>query len=98
MSDEIKVNLDGRRGTVPRAAYIAAKTKQLREFGYADLSEKAVADQLDLVLAGKKVGTGLDVIGGFIEGDIDLGPTPAPAMTKASVKAKARVQARRRLK
>lgn len=68
----IKVNIDGQRATVPRAAYIKSKTKQLREFGYAKLTEQQVSAQLDLVLAGKKVGTGLDVIGGFIEGDIDF--------------------------
>lgn len=75
----IKVKVDGQWATVPRAAYIKAKTKQLREFGYPTLTEKAVADQLDLVLAGKKVGTGLDVIGAFIEGDIDFG---TPKKTK----------------
>lgn len=54
-----------------RAAYVTAKTKQLREFGYA-LTEQHVSDQLDMLLAGKKLGTGLTVIGSFMEDEVIL--------------------------
>lgn len=63
---EIEVNLNGRRGTVKRSEYIAAKTKDLREFGYMTLTEEAVSTQLERILAGKET----DVIGAFMKDDI----------------------------
>lgn len=84
---------------VPKAAYVTAKTKQLRGFGYADLSEAAVLNQLELVLLGKTLKTGLDVIGGFMIDEIILPEAPAlPPMTKQELKGKTRLEARRRLK
>jgi len=46
--------------------YIDAKTKDLREFGYSNLTPEHVEQQLQYVLEGRKP---LDVIGNFIEGD-----------------------------
>lgn len=56
---------------VDKYNYIVAKTRQLREFGYGNLSEDEVRLQLDLVLAGKT--EDLTVIGQFIQDDIVFG-------------------------
>lgn len=66
MSDLIKIDLNGRTVRVEKERYIAAKTKDLREFGYEGLGTEEVADQLEKVLAGEE----LNVIGMFIEKDI----------------------------
>jgi len=72
----IKISIDGRPAiTVRKADYVRSKTKDLQEFGYRDLTESAVAEQLEAVLAGKTLADGLSVIGGFIEGDIVIGET-----------------------
>lgn len=63
---KITIDLDGRIIKVPKEIYIIAKTKDLRQFGYANLSESEVESQLDKVLAGEE----LDIIGMFIEKDI----------------------------
>lgn len=39
---EITVKIDGKRRIVPRDAYVKAKTKQLREFGCANLTEQGL--------------------------------------------------------
>lgn len=70
MALEIEVNIEGRHGMVDRAAYVTAKTKQLREFGYSGLQEHEVSDQIDALLAGKDIGSGLTVIGKFMEGEV----------------------------
>lgn len=62
----IIIDRDGRSATVDKAAYITAKTKQLREFGYPELTEDEVAKELEGLLAGKQWTT---VIGGFVESD-----------------------------
>jgi hypothetical protein len=46
--------------------YISAKTKELQEFGYTDLTEKTVAEQLEKMLKKEK----LNVIGMLIEKDL----------------------------
>ncbi len=56
--------LDGRR--VLKKHYVEAKTKILIEFGYIDLKESEVSEQLEKVLKKEK----LSVIGLFIEDDI----------------------------
>ena len=58
---------DGR--LVAKKDYITAKTKALKEYGYTDLTEKEVSDQLDKILKGES----LSVIGMFMEDDIDNG-------------------------
>jgi hypothetical protein len=58
---------DGR--VVARKDYIFAKTKALQEYGYTELTEKEVADQLDKILKSEE----LSVIGLFMEDDIDNG-------------------------
>lgn len=69
----LRVQIDDRPITeVPREAYVKAKTKQLREFGYNDLTEEHVNEQVDAVLEGKKFGAGLTVIGVFMEGEIQV--------------------------
>ena len=58
---------DGR--IVAKKDYITAKTKALKEFGYTDLTEKEVAEQLDKILKKEE----LSIIGMFMEDDIDNG-------------------------
>jgi len=55
-----------REGFVDTEKYIKAKTRDLQEFGYSNLSADEVRKQIANVLAGKKP----NVIGMFIEGDI----------------------------
>jgi len=52
---------------VDTQAYINAKMKSLKEFGYGSLTTETVAEQLGVVLSGKGAKT---VIGHFIEQDI----------------------------
>lgn len=68
---EIAVTLpDGRSGRVDRVQYVRAKAKQLREFGYDNLTEADVDEQIDALLAGKPLGGGLTVIGMFMKGEV----------------------------
>ncbi len=62
----IKIKLDSGNRTVSKAAYIKAKTGDLRNFGYDTLTESEVADQLEKILNGEE----LNVIGMFMENDI----------------------------
>ena len=64
--DAIKVDLEGQVVTITKEKYIKAKTKDLREFGYVNLTEEGVAQQLEKVLNKET----LSVIGMFIEKDI----------------------------
>ena len=66
MTDEIKINLEGRILPVKKSAYVKVKTKDLREFGYTSLTEEDVSNQLEKVINGEE----LSVIGMFIEKDI----------------------------
>ena len=67
---ELRVKIGDREGMVDRAEYVRAKTHQLREFGYDDLTEKHVDEQVDALLQGKAFGKGLTVIGKFMEGEV----------------------------
>lgn len=51
---------------VKSSDYVKAKTKDLRAFGYEELTESEVENQLNLVLTGGKV----NIIGMFIQKDI----------------------------
>lgn len=53
---------------VSKSDYVTAKTKMLIEFGYTNLTEAEVETQLNNLLDGKE----LDIIGMFIEKDIEL--------------------------
>lgn len=64
--ETIKINLDGETRTVPKKAYIKAKTGDLQNFGYTNLTEKEVEIQLEKILKGEE----LDIIGMFMESDI----------------------------
>lgn len=67
----LRVKLDGHPiKEVPREAYVKAKTKQLRKFGYRTLTEDEVDKQIDALLGQKSLGDGLTVIGMFIKGEI----------------------------
>ena len=66
----LRINLEGKIVEVARDAYVKAKTKQMRQFGYTDLDEAHVNSQIDALLAGKKIGDGLTVIGKFMEGEV----------------------------
>lgn len=54
---------------VLKSDYIKLKTKDLKEFGYTNLSENEVAEQVEKIL--KKEG-GLSVIGMFCKDDFDI--------------------------
>lgn len=69
--ETINIIIDGNKRTVSRADYARAKLKTLREFGYTSLKLTEVEDQLAAALAGKQIGAGLNVIGGFIKSDLD---------------------------
>lgn len=49
--------------------YAVAKAKDLREFGYADLTEKSVVDAVFAIVSGEKT---TDIIAAFIEEDLIL--------------------------
>lgn len=73
LPDVLQIVLDENKRRVRTKDYIAAKTKQLREFGYRNLSEDDVRAELKLILAGvRNIGGngGLSVIGGFMVDDI----------------------------
>lgn len=57
---------DGRK--VLKTDYVTAKTKALQQFGYEDLTEKEVSEQVDKILANDE---NLNVIGHFCISDID---------------------------
>lgn len=58
----------GKKAEVSRTAYITAKWKDLREFGYSSLTRETVITELDNLLAGRPV----TVIGEFMRGDLWL--------------------------
>lgn len=70
--ESLLVALEGRKGTVDRAQYVRAKTGQLREFGYTDLTEDEVNEQIDALLAKKQLGAGLTVIGALMKDEIQI--------------------------
>lgn len=55
MKNFIKINLPDsyETRTVKKKDYIIMKTKQLKEFGYGNLTEQAVEEQLDKLLKGE---------------------------------------------
>lgn len=55
--------------TVLKSRYIELKTKDLIEFGYTNLTESDVAEQVEKIL---KQETDLSVIGEFCKDDIDV--------------------------
>lgn len=75
--EKLTVVIDYKEAVVPRAAYVKAKTKQLREFGYPELTEAEVDAQIDALLTNKKLGDGLTVIGMFMEDEV-LNANPPP--------------------
>jgi hypothetical protein len=66
--EEIKL-INGEK--VLKSNYVRLKTKDLIEFGYTDLTEKEVSEQVDKILKGVK-DDDLSVIGLFCKGDLDL--------------------------
>lgn len=69
----LRVSIDGKPACeVPRAAYVKAKANQLREFGYPTLTDDELDKQITALMAGKKFGEGLTVIGMFMEGEVLL--------------------------
>lgn len=72
----ITIYVNGKKKNVSRVDYVNAKTRQLKEFGYADLTGEQVDEQLALIENGKI--KDLDVIGRFIEGDLKPRPHPPP--------------------
>lgn len=63
---EIWINVEGHNKLVIASDYIKAKTAQLKEFGYSNLTEETVEEQLQLIFENKP----LSVIGKFMEDDI----------------------------
>jgi len=69
-AETLTVTIEGKTITVPRSAYVKAKHKQLTEFGYEGLTEAEVDAQVTVLLEGKTFGTGLTVIGGFMQSEV----------------------------
>lgn len=65
----INVELDSGTHSVQVMDYVAAKTKDLQEFGYANLTEDQVLKSVRRVVNKEKL---TDVIDRFVEGDIIL--------------------------
>jgi hypothetical protein len=66
--EKLKLNLDGKKMTVNRKDYVRLKTKDLKGFGYNNLTEQEVDDAVTKALEGKAE----DVISMFVESDLDL--------------------------
>jgi hypothetical protein len=67
----LKIEVDGRTMVVERERYVAAKTKQLREFGYSSLTEDEVDERVGDVLLYRKAGRlAENVIAKFMEDEI----------------------------
>lgn len=71
-TETINVKIHGNPRRVLRSDYVKAKTKDLREFGYSELTEAEVDEQITAIQEGQKLGKGLSVIGKFMEDDICL--------------------------
>lgn len=65
----IQVTIEGVAKTLSKKDYIKMKHEGLIKFGYDNLTEKEVEEQLEAVLEGKEFGKGLDNIGMFIQKD-----------------------------
>lgn len=63
---------EGIEKRIPKSAYIKAKTKQMRDFGYSKLTEEEVLKQVDIILSGEK---STNIIGMFIQDEIKLDVT-----------------------
>ena len=63
---EIQIGTDDKIGMVDTDKYIKAKTGDLREFGYDNLTEDSVREQLLKILNNEE----LDIVGMFMEKDI----------------------------
>lgn len=87
--DSIFVTIDYKRFEVPKKRYIQAKTKDLINFGYPDLTEATIEKELENLLAG---GKWTDVVGGFIEADKPsysrAEPKPQPKVAPKKSKSK----------
>lgn len=73
----LTIKHEGKEVRMLRGRYVNAKTRSLREFGYSNLTETHVSKQLDLVLLGKTLSNGLDVIGAFMKDEI-VSSNPMP--------------------
>lgn len=67
----ITIVVKGEERNVIASDYVGAKTKDLRQFGYRNLSRADVYTQLALILAGTPK-SGLSVIGQFMIDDIKV--------------------------
>lgn len=65
--EKVYINLEGRKLSVPKSAYIKAKTGDLKAFGYTTLTEEQVAKSLEKAISGEAD----EVIAMFIESDLD---------------------------
>lgn len=71
----LRINLDGDEHDVSRKAYVTAKTKQMREFGY-QTTEAEVDAQIEILMTpGKPANSKLTVIGMFMKDEIVLPTT-----------------------
>lgn len=68
----IQTEDDDKPRSVDMMAYVRAKTKQLREFGYHTLKQEDVAEQLEAILkGGATLANGkLTIIGSFMEKEV----------------------------
>jgi len=68
LPEKITILRDEEEVVVDTYKYIYAKTKDLQEFGYSQLTGDTVKEQLEKILNGEK----LSVIGQFMKDDIVL--------------------------
>jgi len=66
LPSELKITVDYKDKIVLTEKYVDAKTKQLKEFGYDDLTRDELREQLLRVLNGDK----LTVIGMFMQNEV----------------------------
>lgn len=66
LPNEILIEVDERKKLVLTTAYITAKTKQLKEFGYGNLTEWEVKKQLQNILSDKP----RNIIGSMMEDEV----------------------------
>lgn len=95
---KLKIKIEDRTDEVDRTVYAKAKLAQMREFGY-DITLKHLDEQIDAVLARKKFGKGLTIIGKFIEDEVICAVPDGSEnaqQTKSRLKTAVRKQARSR--
>lgn len=70
--EKVKFLNDGEPMELPIRTYAKAKAKALRDFGYPDVTEETVIEQIHAIRDKKKFGKGLTIIGMFVQDEIEI--------------------------